>query len=429
MTSKELLQSLYKSELLKHTSILVSGTAIAQLIPILIQPVLRRFYSPDIFGAYAVYLSLVGILVTISSLKYELAIVLPSKDKEAANIVFLAIIINLLFNVLLVGFITIWKTDILQFLNLSDKFAYYLYLVPLGIFFYSFYQNLNYWLIREKGFFLISVNKFVRRGFEGCAQILFKLAGNSYGLILGDIIGHIANICSGMYQVKRKGLSLGSLNPDDMKYVARRYSEFPKFNLIPSFMSGFSFLLPVILVNKFFSSETAGFFDLSKLILSIPLTLISTSISNVLLQRLSEKFKNNVSFKNDLLIILAIVSSIGLFEILVISLWGIDLFKLVFGEIWGFSGSISQIMVWSYALNFLSASFMSIFISMKKIKLLSIWQVLYFCAILSLSLFRNHAFMDFLKIYVFIEVVCYLGLMMSMLYILVGYEKRLKIQH
>lgn len=429
MTRKELFQALYKSELLKHTSILVSGTAIAQLIPILIQPVLRRFYSPDIFGAYAVYLSLVGILVTISSLKYELAIVLPSKDKEAANIVFLAIIINTLFNVILACMITIWRTDILQFLNLSDKFAYYLYLVPLGIFFYSFYQNLNYWLIREKGFFLISVNKFVRRGFEGCTQILFKLANNSYGLILGDIIGHIANICSGMYQVKRKGLSLGSLNQDDMKYVARRYSEFPKFNLIPSFMSGFSFLLPVILVNKFFSSEIAGFFDLSKLILSIPLTLISASISNVLLQRLSEKFKNNASFKNDLLLILAIVSSIVLFEITVISIWGIDLFKLVFGEIWGFSGSISQIMVWSYALNFLSASFMSIFISMKKIKLLSIWQVFYFIAILSLSLFRNYAFMDFLKIYVLIEVVCYLSLMMLMLYILFGYERRLKNQH
>ena len=429
MTRKELFQALYKSELLKNTSILVSGTALAQLIPILIQPVLRRFYSPDIFGAYAVYLSLVGILVTISSMKYELAIVLPSKDKHAANIVFLAIIINTLFNVLLFCLISIWRTDILQFLNLSDKFAYYLYLVPLGIFFYSFYQSINYWLIREKGFFLISVNKFVRRGFEGCAQVLFKLAKNSHGLIMGDIIGHIANIISGISQVKRKGLSLGLLKLDEMKYVAHKYSEFPKFNLVPGFMSGFSFLLPVILVNKFFSSEIAGFFDLSKLILSIPLTLIAASISNVLLQRLSEKFKNKVSFKNDLYLILAIVSSIVTVEIIVISFFGVGLFKLFFGEIWGFSGSISQIMVWSYALNFLAASFMSIFISMNKIKLLSIWQVFYFICILSLSLFRNYAFLDFLRIYVLIEVVCYLSLIILIFFILVAYERRLKTQH
>src|SRR5665811_1102024 len=89
MTSQELFQSLKRSELLKNTSILVSGTAIAQLIPILIQQILRRHYSADIFGAYAVYLSLVGMLAIISSFKYELAIILPRKDKEAANVFFL----------------------------------------------------------------------------------------------------------------------------------------------------------------------------------------------------------------------------------------------------------------------------------------------------------------------------------------------------
>lgn len=426
MTREELFQSLKRSELLKNTSILISGTALAQLIPILIQPILRRYYSPDIFGAYAVYLSLVGILAIISSFKYELAIILPRKDKDAANIFFLSIFINLIFSILLVFIILIWRTEILHFFNLSAKFSDYLLFVPLGIFFYSFYQSLNNWLIRKKGFFSISINKFVRRGFEGLSQIAFKFLKNSHGIIFGDIIGHIANIISGIYQGKKRGLSLSLLSTVKIRHVAIKFSEFPKFNVIPSFMSACSFLLPVIMINKFFSTEMTGFFDLSKLLLSIPLALISSSISNVLLQSISEKFKDNVSLKKDLLLILGIVSLIGSVEILVITFFGVDLFKLIFGENWGFSGTISQILVWSYTLNFIAASFSAIFISMNKIKLLSIWQLFYFISILSLMLFRNLAFLNFLRVYVIIEVICYLIIFFLMIITVLNYERKLK---
>src|SRR5664280_2838329 len=88
-----------RSELLKNTSILISGTALAQLIPILLQPILRRYYTPDIFGAYSVYFSIVGILAIVSSFKYELAIILPRTDKEAANIFFLSALILSLIHI------------------------------------------------------------------------------------------------------------------------------------------------------------------------------------------------------------------------------------------------------------------------------------------------------------------------------------------
>jgi len=429
MTRKELFQSLKNSEFLWNTSILVSGTAVAQLIPILLQPILRRYYSPDIFGAYSVYLSLVGILAIVSSFKYELAIILPRNDKEASNIFFLTIMINVAFNILLVIIILIWKTNILLFFNLADKFAYYLYFVPLGIFFYSFYQSLNNLLIRKKGFFSISVNKFVRRGFEGCAQVFFKFLKNSHGIIYGDIIGHVANIISGIFQTKKRALSLKHFSPGKIKYVAVKYSEFPKFNMVPSFMSACSFLLPAILLNKFFSSEMTGFFDLSKLLLSIPLALISTSISNVLLQSLSEKYRDKKSLKKDLLLIFSIVSLIAVVEIIIISFFGIGLFKLIFGETWGFSGRISQILVWSYALNFFVASFSAIFISMNKIKLLSIWQALYFISITSLILFKNSAFLNFLKIYVCIEIICYLIIITFMCFVVFDYESKIRIRY
>jgi O-antigen/teichoic acid export membrane protein len=417
------LKNLLKSELFRNTSILISGTAVAQIIPILLQPILRRYFSPEIFGAYSVYLSLVGILIVISSLRYELAIILPGKDKEAAGVFFLAILLNFFFNILLLFAIIFWKSKILSFLNLSERFADYLYFVPLGTFLFSSYQSINYWLIRKKRFFPISVNKFVRRGFEGSAQIIFKFSKVSHGLIYGDLIGQIANVFSGIYQGSKSGLSLRLFSTNKIRYVINKYSEYPKFNIIPAFMSACSYLLPAIIINKFYSAENTGYFDLSKLLLSIPPALIASSISNVLLQSVSEKNKSNLSIRKDLTSILLFVGIIVVFEIVIIMFWAEDLFRIFFGAKWIYSGTISKILVWAFAFNFFVSSFSSIFISLKKIKLLSVWQVLYFLSILSLFLFNNLSFSSFLKLYVLIEFSCCTIITLFMLYVIIYYEK------
>jgi len=412
-----------RSELLRNTSILISGTALAQLIPILLQPVLRRFFSPEIFGAYSVYLSLIGILIVISSFRYELAIILPRKDKEAAGVFFLALIVNLIFNILLLLIIILWKTKILLFLNLSETFADYLYLVPLGTFLFSTYQSINYWLIRKKKFFPISLNKFLRRGFEGSSQIGFKFMKISHGLIYGDIIGQIANVFSGIYQGSRSGLTLRLFSPSKIKYVLFKYAEYPKFNIVPAFMSACSYLLPAIMINKFYSAENTGYFDLSKLLLSIPMALVASSISNVLLQRVSEKNKLKQSIRKDLLSIFIFVGVAVIFEIAIIMFWAEDIFKILFGDKWIFSGSISKILVWAFAFNFITSSFSSIFISLKKIKLLSAWQLFYFISILSLFFFNNLSFNNFLRVYVVIEIICCSMITLFMFYVVFNYEK------
>jgi O-antigen/teichoic acid export membrane protein len=419
-------QSLIKSELLINTSILVSGSAFAQLIPVLLRPVLTRPFSAEMFGAYSVYGSIIGILVIISSLKYELAIILPGKDKEAANIFFLSIILNLIFNTFLLFIVIIWKKPIIHFLSLSDSFANYLYLIPFGTFLLSSYQSINYWLIRKKKFTPVTINKFIRRSFEGGSQVGLKLINIPHFLVYGDIIGHIANILSGIYQGSKNGLTINLLSTTKIKYVFLKYIDYPKYSLIPGIMSACSTLLPAILINKFFSLENAGFMDTSKLVLSIPIALISLSVSSVLMQRTSDKFKNNESIKKDLLVVLAVVTIIGILEIIIISFFGEELFKFIFGDQWGFSGILAKILVWSFALNFIVNSFNSIFISLNKIKLLSFWQLFYFLSILSLIFFKNYSFLAFVKIYVFIEIMCAFIITYLMLQIVRKYEFSLK---
>jgi O-antigen/teichoic acid export membrane protein len=274
----------------------------------------------------------------------------------------------------------------------------------------------------------LSVNKFVRRGVEGGSQIGFVFTRIANGLIFGDLLGHIANISSGLVQGIKTGLSLRLFSSRRIVFVLKKYSHYPKYNFMPAFMEACSFLLPVIMINKFYSSESTGYFDLCKLLLSVPLALIATSLSNVLLQRISEKDRLKLSIKGDLLNILKFILLIAIAEIAVILLFGDELFRFFFGPEWEISGRISRILVWSFAFNFLTSSFSSIFISLNKIKLLSAWQMFYFAAII-LLFFANHlSFESFLKVYVSIEVVCSTIVSTLLLFVIIGYEKRIVTQ-
>lgn len=422
-----LLRAFIKSDLLRNTSVLISGTLVAQIIPVLLQPVLRRFYvDPEMFGAYSVYLSIVGILLVISSFKYELAIILPKKNTEAVSLFFLTILLNTIFNILVFLIIVIWKGKISEFLNIPVEYSSYLYLVPLGTFLYSLYTSMNYWLVRNKKFLSVSINKFFRRGIEGVSQVSLKFLTPVNGILYGDLLGHSANVISGIYQGKKSGLSLRLFSPAGIKAVLLKYAEYPKFNIVPGLMSACSYLLPALMINKFYSAETLGYFDFSKLLLSVPMALIASSITHVLLQKVSERNNNNQSIRNDLSAIFIFVLFSAILEIIIILVWSEELFSLLFGEEWVKSGTMSKTLVWAFAFNYVVSSFSSIFISLKKIRLLSIWQVFYFLSIISLMYFQFLPIESFLRLYVGIEVMCCTIITILMIYIISGYEQRIK---
>ena len=65
---------------------LVTGTTFAQIIAILASPLLTRLYGPEAFGFLALFTSITSIIGVIACMRYEMAIMLPKTDEEAANL-------------------------------------------------------------------------------------------------------------------------------------------------------------------------------------------------------------------------------------------------------------------------------------------------------------------------------------------------------
>lgn len=402
-----MLDKLKKSGFVRNTFILISGTVIAQLIPIALQPILRRVYAVEDFGVMAVYLSTFGILSVIASGRYEMAIVLPEKDEDAKHLLFLSFIINGSFSLLLFLCVLLFKTPIIEFMAFPEPMYFWIYFIPLSVFLFSSYRTMNYWLVRKKKFRAASYNKVFRRGGEGSVQLGMGWMNMAKGLLSGVIVGKVFYNITCLFQLLKSGFTFRGINKGDLKKVAREFKDYPLYNAGPALLNILSLQLPILLINGFFSEEYTGYFDLSKQMLTVPISLISVSLSQVLMQDISERRIKSKPIKKHFFKISGLLLLIAVVGGSIILLWGEDLFTFIFGEEWLVSGEIAQILIFSLSLKFIVNPLSVVLNSLNRIRITSLWQIAYFGSICLLFLFREMDFFDFMKVYVLIELILY----------------------
>ncbi|MBI9065676.1 MAG: lipopolysaccharide biosynthesis protein [Salinivirgaceae bacterium] len=425
MNVKSAIKKSVSSSIFKNLSVLVVGTIIAQLVVIAFQIVIRRIYSPEDFGAFAVYMSILGMVATIASLRYEQTIILPKEKVKARALLSLSILIAFLFSFIVFLLVILFKTQIVALLGLSEQYGTWLFFIPISVFLFCSYQAINFYLIREKQFTVSASNKVIRRLSEGSVQSLFGTLGSSFGLFVGDMIGQGAMICRAVFVNKK--VFKNKISFHNLTEVALRYKDFPLKNGIPSILNSISLLLPVILINRFFSEEITGFFDLARMVLIIPLSLVTASLSQVLLQRFTEKRNNKQSIVKDSLGIVAFLLLFSTSFILIIELFGPKLFEFIFGNEWIESGNYAKILVWAFGLKFIISPFNVSFTAFERIGVGSLWQTFYFALIISLIFIPHDNIVQFLRNYLIIEIVAYVFAAIMNVTIIANYENSLKI--
>jgi O-antigen/teichoic acid export membrane protein len=301
----------------------------------------------------------------------------------------------------------------------------WLYFLPLSAFLFSIYDVFNYWLIRKKAFKSSALNKISRRLVEGGVQAFFGFRHNIYGLFFGDIIGNLINVISAIFQVRRKNFTMSFVSRVNLTAVLKRYSHFPKYNLVPTLLNAASLALPLLFINKLFDPIQVGYIDLSRQVLAVPLALISITIGQVLLQRLAQKRNNNLSISQDLKVLFYGLGITAVLEIIIILFFGESLFGIVFGKSWAISGSYSKILVFSYSVKFIMTTLSIAFIALEKIKLIAIWQISYFCAISLLAFVGKITVVQFLGLYVAIELISYSAYFVLLVKTVGKYEKQI----
>lgn len=324
----------------------MGGAAFAQIIIILASPIILRLYSPDAFGLYALYISIISIISVVACLTYDLTIVLPDKDEDAANLLALSLIAAIITSIIITFLIWLSNGALTRLLN-APGLQPYILLIPVTSFLGGVFSALNYWYIRNKRFGKISIAKIASSISTYVTQLTAGFAGFATGgsLIGSNLMGYMASsliLCGQIWRNDRSILK-EYINARGIAAGLIRYKKFPMYTTWAYLLNGISNQLPTFVFAAFFSTTIVGYYALGTMVLQFPVYLIVGAISQVLFQRASvAKYEGRL--KNVAEDIFRLLIIFGAFPFLVLSLIGEEIFAVVFGEQWATAGIYAQIL-------------------------------------------------------------------------------------
>lgn len=377
-----------KSEYFRNVVTLMTGTTIAQLVTLAISPILTRLYTPEEFGLLALFVSIVSILSIVATGRYEVAIMLPSKEKDALNIMKLSIIILIMVcSIVLIGCI-LFNGHIAKLLNNKD-IGLWLYFIPITVFFTGLFQNFNYLIIRKKEFKRLATAKILQSSTNAGLSLGFGFGGlTGGGLIIGNILGQFISatfLGAKLFKIYKNLLFI--FEKKKILHIGKRYNDFLKFDVFAGFFSVATPQSIVILLGIWFSTSLVGIYALTNRVLAAPIYLISKSILDVFRQRATEDYNKFGRCDVVYLKTLKSLSLLAFFPFLILFLFGEDIFGFVFGEQWRQAGYFAKILSPMFFLKFISSPLSFLFYIAEKQKQNLIWQsILFVLTILSIYL-------------------------------------------
>lgn len=349
---------------------LMGGSVIAQILGIIAAPIITRIYGPASYGISTLFASITSIIGVVACLRYEMSIMLPEKDEDAASMLvtsFLFVFITTLLVSLCVFFLGEQVTYLLKAPELAD----YLWLTPAMVFFSGIFLALNYWNSRTKEFGRLSITRVIASIATVSTQLGMGFCGHATagGLISGQVIGKIisSSLLGGLiwrndhYTIKK------GLRKHKIWQGIRRYKKFPLFDTWSALLNMVSIQIPSFLLSFFFSPTIVGYYALSVNLLSMPANLVGSAFAQVFYQKAAEaNHKNTLDIVTEK--VFTSLVSLGLFPILLLAVAGKDIVTFFFGAAWLEAGVYAQILsIWIFS-QFLYSPISTVFCVLEKQK-------------------------------------------------------------
>jgi O-antigen/teichoic acid export membrane protein len=324
--------------------VLASGTIVAQVVPLLAMPLYTRLYTPAEIGTWMVFTGLAGLAAVLISGRYDLAVVLPPSDSLASRIV-LGALQRGAGVAALIALISVAALHASPAVEEVIPRAYVL-LVPVMGYALAGTNIGSGWSNRSGRYSRIAASAV---GAQICGATVSVVAvavfdsrrGLIWGSVSGALFGLVAILGTSFRELKR---ILGNKWSSLHTAVLGDYRDFPLYNLPFSLLTTFGVRLPVYVLSIAGHTASAGYAGLSRAVVFVPITLLSTSLGRVFFRSAAEELGRPTltATAHALYVTIAAVAAVpfGFF-----SYWAPDLFRVLFGESWFEAGVYTSLMM------------------------------------------------------------------------------------
>jgi O-antigen/teichoic acid export membrane protein len=324
-----------RSKFLQNILSVGFGSLCAQFLTAFTLPLLTRLYMPSAYAGWALLMSVVLVVASVCTLRYELAIVLPESHDEAANLMLgcTGIVGGI---ALLSGLLLPWCGFWLIGESFYNELSSWLWSVPLMIGCMGIYQAANAWFTRTREFKWYSLSQVALPFLITGCQILAALWGlrTTSGLILGTLIGQfVATVMVVALIYARYGsLIQSAISNQKIRKSLFKYKAYPLYMTPYSMVATIRERLVYFLFAAYGERSQLGFYNLSARLVNFPNILVSSAVRPVFFQHAASTdfrlLENPVNKALKLLVV-------GVIPFWILFLFHAeDLFALIFGEPW-----------------------------------------------------------------------------------------------
>ncbi len=356
----------------------LSGSVLAQLIQLSASPILTRIFNPLEIGALTVFLAFSQAVLPAIGGKFEVAMVLPRSERNARILLGMALRINLLISLGLIC-VCLFPASFLFSHENAELLSKWIWLIPIYTWLAGNVIILQYALNRAGSFRSLGVTKISVAFFTVAISISLGAYGMGVsGLIIGAFTGQLLTMIL-LYFWNRSSVGVWTINWSPRhSALLKKYRDFPTLNATSSLLDGITLVLPIFVLGKFFSGDVVGWFGLMYRVASAPVSVVSSSISQVNLRFIAQALRDGVSPLSHVLRTASVLCALALLPVSIILIWGPELFGAIFGSSWETAGEYARLLAPAFAMRFIASPLSSTLGATQNNRLGMIWKLLAF---------------------------------------------------
>lgn len=332
----------------RKVAILLSGSVMAQALPLLAAPLLSRLYSPESFGQFGLFIAVGGILAAVANLKYDHAVLLV-RNTVAAHYVFCICVVStaalaLFFTVVLACLPVGW----LGFAGVAMERSQMFWL-PVGFMLAGLTQSLMSLSFRSQqfgGVAKVRVAQAITTTLASLSLGVLQPTGSS--LIFSALAGQALGVLLLLQLQKQEKFALLRMRWSLLWRFFKRYRRFSIFTTPSDLINAFSANLPMLFVGSFFGLAAAGSYALAQRTLGLPLMLIGSAFSDAYRQSAANSFTTDGEYWGVTIHMFRTMCLIAIAPLLICLFFSSLIFTTLFGSEWVLAGEVVQVLALAY---------------------------------------------------------------------------------
>lgn len=336
-----------RASLLRATVMLLAGGALAQLLPLALGPLLARLYSPVDFGHFGVVWTLAVNLAVIGCARYEFA--LPLERDEAGAALLMGLCARVLAATTIVSLVV---AAVLVHARDTPLFWW----LPVAVLAGGATQWLTLWATRAERYRELAVARVLQHGGGALLHLVFGLLQvGAMGLLAGSATAGLAAAAWLARPAPAGGwAALARQSATDLRSTVVRHRDFPLLNTPHAFLGALQDSLALLLIAAWSGDAAAGYWALTLRYLKAPAGLIGGALSQALYPRLTaarSSLEGLQAVRQSMLVLMMLALPL----ILILLLWGPELFGSVFGERWHVAGELARALAVYIGMHFVAS--------------------------------------------------------------------------